>query len=103
VVLPRNVDYMGQVACVERIVFRGIESPTTRLAKLEAGSIDMALNLSPESYDIVANSSDFRPVSAESDLVIGYLGMHQANTPFDDPRVPQAVAYALDTEAGGDA
>ncbi len=99
VVLTRNDNYWGQLAGVEQIVFRGIESPTARLAELEAGSIDMALNLSPESYSIVANSSDFRPVSAESDLVIGYLGMHQANKPFDDVRVRQAFAYAIDKDA----
>jgi len=103
VVLTRNDDYWGQVAGVEQIVFRGIESPTARLAELEAGSIDIALNLSPESYDIVANSDQFRPVSAESDLVIGYLGMHQANEPFDDLRVRQAFAYAIDKEAIVDA
>lgn len=103
VVLVRNDDYWGQVAGVEQIVFRGIESPTTRLAELEAGSIDMALNLSPESYDIVASSSEFRPVSAESDLVIGYLGMHQANEPFDDIRVRQAFAHAIDKQAIVDA
>ena len=99
VVLTRNNDYWGQVAGVEQIVFRGIESPTARLAELEAGSIDIALNLSPESYDIVAGSDQFRPVSAESDLVIGYLGMHQANKPFDDLRVRQAVAHAVNKEA----
>src|SRR5690554_1033683 len=103
VTLVRNDDYWGRVAAVEQVVFRGIESPTTRLAELEAGSIDMALNLSPESYDIVAGSSEFRPVSAESDLVIGYLGMHQANAPFDDLRVRQAFAYAIDKEAIVDA
>ncbi len=99
VVIARNDNYWGQVAGVDQVVFRGIESPTTRLAELEAGSIDVALNLSPENYDVVASSSDFRPVSAESDLVLGYLGMHQANEPFDDLRVRQAFAYAIDKEA----
>src|SRR5690625_2558657 len=103
VVLERNDDYWGEPAGVEEIVFRGIESSTTRLAELEAGSIDMALNLSPESYDVVAGSSDFRPVSAESDLVLGYIGMHQAQEPFDDVRVRHAMAYALDKEAIVDA
>ncbi len=103
VVLNRNDDYWGQTAGVEQIVFRGIESPTTRLAELEAGSIDMALNLSPESYEIVASSSEFRPVSAESDLVLGYLGMHMDNEPFDDLRVRQAFAHAIDKEAIVDA
>jgi peptide/nickel transport system substrate-binding protein len=99
----RNDDYWGETAGVSELIFRGIASPTTRLAELEAGSIDLALNLSPESYDIVANSSTIKPVSAEADLVLGYLGMHQGNAPFDDIRVRQAFAYAIDKEAIVDA
>ena len=103
VVMSRNDEYWGGPAGVEEIIFRGIESPTTRLAELEAGSIDIAVNLSPENYDVVANSSEFRPVSAESDLALGYIGMHAGNEPFDDVRVRQALAYAIDKEAIVDA
>lgn len=97
--MVRNDDYWGQVAGVDELVFRGIESPTSRLAELEAGSIHLALNLSPESAGIVADSDKFRAVTPESDLVLGYLGMHQGNAPFDDLRVRQAFAYAIDSDA----
>jgi peptide/nickel transport system substrate-binding protein len=99
----RNDDYWGEPALVEELVFRGIASPTTRLAELEAGSIDLALNLSPESYDVVANSSTIKVVAADADMVLGYLGMHQGNKPFDDIRVRQAFAYAIDSDAIVDA
>ena len=95
--------YWGEAAKVEQIVFRGIESPATRLAELEAGSIDMALNLSPEDYDTVDTSPDLKPVFAEANLSVGYIGMHQGNEPFGDVRVRQALAYAVDKQAVVDA
>lgn len=98
-VLERNDNYWGELAGVDELVFRGIASPTSRLAELEAGSIHLALNLSPESFDIVADSDKFRQVSPESDLVLGYLGLHQGNAPFDDVRIRQAFAYAIDSDA----
>ncbi len=50
VTVVRNDAYWGDKAKVERIVFRGIESPATRLAELEAGTLDIAVNLSPDDY-----------------------------------------------------
>ncbi|MEZ4606960.1 MAG: ABC transporter substrate-binding protein [Deinococcales bacterium] len=99
VALERNDDYWGDKAQVERLIFRGIESAATRLAELEAGTLDIAVNLSPEDYDTVASSSDLNIATAPADLRIGYLGLHQANKPFDDLRVRQAFAYAIDKEA----
>lgn len=99
VTVDRYDGYWGDAANVERVVFRGIESAATRLAELEAGTIDIAVNLSPEDLPLVEGNADVVPAFAEADLRIGYVGMHQANPPFDDVRVRQAVAYAIDKDA----
>ncbi|MEJ2293065.1 MAG: ABC transporter substrate-binding protein [Deinococcales bacterium] len=103
VTVVRNDAYWGDKAKVERIVFRGIESPATRLAELEAGTLDIAVNLSPDDLQAVESNSDLRRATAEANLSIGYIGFHQANKPFDDLRVRQAVAYAIDQKAIVDA
>ena len=103
VTVVRNDAYWGDKAKVERIVFRGIESPATRLAELEAGTLDIAVNLSPDDLQAVENNSSLRRATAEANLSIGYIGFHQANKPFDDLRVRQAVAYAIDQKAIVDA
>ncbi|MGL4608061.1 MAG: ABC transporter substrate-binding protein [Trueperaceae bacterium] len=100
VTLARNENYWGEGAGVEEIVFRGIEEPATRLAELEAGTIDIATNLSPDDYETITTNTELVvPPKVEGDLRLGYIGMHQANEPFDDLRVRQAVAYAIDKEA----
>jgi peptide/nickel transport system substrate-binding protein len=103
VTLARNDEYWGEVAKVEKIVFRGIEEPATRLAELEAGTIDIAVNLAPSDFETVSNNAELKIATAPSDLRVGYIGMHQANKPFDDVRVRQALAYAIDKDAIVDA
>lgn len=103
VVVDRNDDYWGDVAQVERVVFRGIEDATARLAELMAGSIDIAVNMSADDLATVESRPDLRSAVAEAELNVGYLGMHQANEPFDDERVRKAVAHAIDREAIVDA
>ena len=103
VTVERYADYWGEAAGVESIVFRGIEETATRLAELEAGTIDIAVNLSPEDIDTIEGNADLAVASAEANLSLGYIGMHQDNPPFDIPEVRQAVAHAIDYEAIVDA
>jgi peptide/nickel transport system substrate-binding protein len=103
VTLTRNDAYWGDTALVERIVFRGIEAAATRLAELEAGTLDIAVDLSPEDFPLVERNANLRPAFADADLRIGYVGFHQSHPPFDDVRVRRAVAHAVDLEAIVDA
>lgn len=97
--LVRNEAYWGEKAKSERLIFRGIQEAATRLAELEAGSLDIAVNLSPDDYAAVSNNPNLKVVFPDADLRIGYVGMHQANPPFDDVRIRQALAYAIDKDA----
>jgi len=103
VVLERNDDYWGGPAKVERLVIRGIQDPTARLAELQAGTIDIAVNLASDDLSAVEADPNLEKVVATSELNIGYLAMHQANPPFDNPKVREAVAYAIDRQAIVDA
>jgi peptide/nickel transport system substrate-binding protein len=96
VVLERYADYWGEPAGVERLVFRGIEDPTARLAELQAGSIDIAVNLSPDDVVTIENDPNLEVATAESNLNVGYLAMHQSNEPFESQLIRQAVAHAID-------
>jgi peptide/nickel transport system substrate-binding protein len=94
--LTRSEDYWGEPAGVEQLVFRGIEDPTARLAELQAGSIDIAVNLSPDDAETIAGDANLETVTAEQNLNIGYIGLHQDNSPFESVEVRRAVAHAID-------
>ena len=96
VTLERYADYWGEPAGVEQLVFRGIEDPTARLAELQAGSIDMAVSLSPDDLETIEGDDSLEVVTATENLNIGYIGLHQANTPLENQQVRQAVAHAVD-------
>jgi peptide/nickel transport system substrate-binding protein len=99
VALARYEDYWGESAGVEQLVFLGVEDPTARLAQLLAGNLDIAVNLASDDLPQVEGSADLEVVTVEANLNVGYLAFHQANSPFDDLRVRQAVAYAIDRDA----
>lgn len=96
VTLERNDDYWGEPAKIEKLVFRGIEDPTARLAELQAGTIDIAIDLSPDDRETIEGNSDLQVATSDVNLNVGYLAMHQANKPFDNPLVREAVAHAVD-------
>ncbi|UCH27505.1 MAG: ABC transporter substrate-binding protein [Trueperaceae bacterium] len=96
--LERNDDYWGEVAASERLVIRGIQDPTARLAELRAGAIDIAIQLAPGDLPIVEGDPNLETALPDSELNVGYLSFHQGNPPFDNPLVREAVAYAIDRE-----
>jgi peptide/nickel transport system substrate-binding protein len=95
----RNEAYWNGPAGVEEVVFRGITESTSRVAELQAGTIDIAVDLAPDELVTIEEDDSLRTVIADGDLNVGYLAFHQANEPFDDVRVRRAVAHAIDREA----
>ena len=97
--LVRNDDYWGEPARVEELVFVASEEPVARLAELQAGTIDIALDLAPDDVATVEADPELEPAVPESGLNVGYMAFHQEHEPFGDVRVRQAVAHAIDVEA----
>lgn len=102
VVLNANKDYWAGTPGVETLVFRGIADPTARLAELQAGAVDIAVDLGPDDLSVVEGDDNLVRVPGPS-LNIGYLALHQGNTPLEDVRVRQAIAHAIDWAAIVDA
>lgn len=97
VTLVRNEDYWGTKAKMPGVVVRFIKEAPQRLAELEAGAIDFTINLTADSRETIAGSADLKVV----DLVpfnVAYLSMNINNKPFDDVKVRQAVAYAINKQ-----
>lgn len=96
--LVRNDDYYGDKAKMPGVVVRFIADASARLAELQAGAIDFTINLAPDARETIQSSSDLALVSLEP-FNIAYLALNINNKPFDDPKVRQAVSYAIDKQA----
>ncbi len=98
-VLERNEDYWQEgLPYLDEIVFRPIPDEDTRLASLQSGDID-ALQSLRQSTVIRARDlpgvSNFEHLGSNS----GGTTVNTSRPPFDDVRVRQALAHALDQEA----
>ncbi|MFN2322373.1 MAG: ABC transporter substrate-binding protein [Trueperaceae bacterium] len=99
VVVTANADYWGGAPMVDEVVFRAITEGTARLAELQAGSIDIAVLLASDDLATVQNDANLNTAIGDAELNVGYLAIHQDYAPFDDVRVRQAVAHAIDRDA----
>ncbi len=98
IVLERNDDYWGPKPNFERLVYRVIPEPATMLAEALTGGVDIA-PVSPANVEDVRNAEGVDLIVGDS-LVRATLivnqDMHEA---FEDPRVLQAMQWAIDTQA----
>jgi len=94
ITLARNEDYWGEKPALKTLTYRVIKEPSARFLALRAGTVDGIDNLAPD--DIAAAQADPNlAVYTRPPFNIGFLGINRAHKPFDDPRVRQAVALAI--------
>jgi peptide/nickel transport system substrate-binding protein len=97
--LERNPDYWGEPAKLERVTFRFIADPTAAFAAMMAGDIDAFPNYpAPENLAQFEADPRFQVLvgSTEGETI---LAINNARPPFDDLRVRQALAHAIDRKA----
>ena len=103
IILERFDDYYGGAtgiepvgpACVERVIFKVIPESASRVAALLAGDVDIINELPPFSIDQVksAPNTDVMTVNGTRSF---FLAMNNEGEVFDDVKVRQAVAHAID-------
>ena len=96
-VMVRNDDYWGEKAILDRLIFRPIADGPARRQALESGEI--------QGYDFV-DPGDISSLKAAGFQIlerpafnVGYVAFNQAKPPFDNAKIRQAVAHALNREA----
>lgn len=97
--LVRNENYWGDVDIwADRIEYRIIPEMTSIVAALEAGEIDIALQVSSEEAPRLMND-DRLTIDSYVAFNTTKIPMLVTVAPFDDVRVRQALNYAVDKDA----
>lgn len=94
--LVRFDDFWGKKPPFEKLVFRSVVEPASRVIELESGAVDI-------SYPIITN--DIPRVKDNPKLAlhrivdnsITYMGFNTEKEPWSNPKVREAVSKALDT------
>ncbi|MDT7950534.1 MAG: ABC transporter substrate-binding protein [Acetobacteraceae bacterium] len=95
----RNEEWAcGAKPAMRRIIARDIPSAATRRALLERGDADVSFGLPPKDFKDLAEAGKVQVVGVPVPNGIWYVALNTATGPFTDPRVRQAVAWAIPYE-----
>jgi peptide/nickel transport system substrate-binding protein len=96
VIMERNDAWKGgEPPKVRRIIWRMVPSAGNRRALLERGDADISYDLPNKDFAELRGNPKLSIISTPYSNGIQYIGMNVTKPPFDNPKVRQAVAYAL--------
>ena len=108
VVLERFENYYGgcpeiqgevdRIPVLDRVIVKFITEPATRVAALLSGDVDIIQNIPFDSIKLLEQNPDIRVVPAEVATKVSALKINTSKAPFNDKRVRQAIAYAINYE-----
>ncbi|MGO4669786.1 ABC transporter substrate-binding protein [Bosea sp. 2RAB26] len=97
VTLKRNDDYWGTKGPFPTVLFRAVPDGATRVANLQAGSSDLAVGLDNDQLAQFKMSQRVKPLTALTER-LAYLRLNPNQPPFDNPKIREAVARAVDKQ-----
>ncbi len=97
VILEQYGPYWGEAPALTKATYRFISDTATLTNALLAGDVDGTNNFAPEALAVFENNPQFKVLvgSTEGETI---LGTNNAKAPFDDLRVRQAMAHALNRQ-----
>lgn len=103
IVLRRNENYWREgLPHVEEVIYRPIPESSTRMAAIQTGEIDIVNRLTYEQAEALERVPGVNVVTYPIDRVF-YIAFNNLTTgvgePTEDPRVRQAMNYAVDRQA----
>ena len=85
----------GPLPYFKKVISRQIASAGTRRALLEKGDADLSFNLPPKDFGELVKEGKLTVIGTPVDAELLYIDMLTTKPPFDNPKVRQAVAYAI--------
>lgn len=98
VVLVANPDYYKGAPKMKKFTYLGIQDDTTAFLAYQKGEIDAMYTQSPDVLDKAKTLSD-TVIQKAANYGVSTLFMNIKEKPFDDLKVRQALAYAIDINA----
>lgn len=97
IIFKRFDGYWGEPAIADTAVLRWSTEGAARLLELQAGTVDMITNVSPDDFAAVESDPNLHLLPSANPNVL-YLAMTNTFAPFDNPQVRQAIAMGIDRQ-----
>jgi peptide/nickel transport system substrate-binding protein len=93
--------YWRKTPSVKTLIVKTIPDDSTRLAALQVGEVDLAVQMPIQSLDVLRNDAQLKPaiVNAPAVTYLEFPGFEQPDNIFHDKRIRQALGLALDRQA----
>jgi ABC-type transport system substrate-binding protein len=98
VTLVKNPKYWGTPANVDEVVFKAVKEDSARVIEAESGTADVVLRVPPTEMERIRNNPNLE-LSVVPGLRVIYVYFNNQKGPFTNPKLRQAVNYAIDKEA----
>lgn len=101
VILERDEKAWRGVPAMKRVIVRHIPEPASQRLQLEKGDIDIALNLTADQIAGLAGNKDVA-IDPAPKATINYLGLNQKVKELANPKVWEALRWAVDYQGMAD-
>ncbi|MFC1465991.1 MAG: ABC transporter substrate-binding protein [Candidatus Brachytrichaceae bacterium NZ_4S206] len=98
-VLEKNPDYFipGQ-PLLDEVIYQPIPDDTARSTAVRTGTVDFIEYAPPKDLELLRSDSNI-VITGEGNNNVRFLAFNTTVKPFDNPKVRQAIAWAVDREA----
>jgi len=106
VTIVKNPDYWNKSAggpYLDAVTFKPITDTTATLNALQSGDVDIAQTIAPNDVAAAKADTTLQYFDRGSACNTGVLGLQNTTKPFDNPKIRQAVGYAINRQAIVDA
>jgi peptide/nickel transport system substrate-binding protein len=97
IVLVPNPNWRGEKPKASQLIFRWSAEASQRLVEIQGGTVDGIDNVSPTDFETVKADPNLQLLQRAA-LNTFYVGMSNAYKPFDNEKVRQAIAQAIDRQ-----
>ena len=97
-VFVANDNYWQERAKLDKVVMKFMKEASSRTMLLNKGDIDLAMEIPPKDVDTLKQNNDLTVRSDASNRIL-YMGLNNNMKPFDNPKVRQAIEYAIPHDA----
>ncbi|WP_448955105.1 ABC transporter substrate-binding protein [Labrys neptuniae] len=95
ITLDRNKHYGGKPPSLKQVIFKIVREISSRRLQLENGDVDL-IDQVPVDQAAAMKASKGVTIESNPSLYVVYLYLNCKRAPLSDPRVRQAISYAVD-------
>ena len=101
VTIDKNPDYWNtaEAAHLDQIVFKPVAEEAQRLNGLTTGEIDLVQTVAPIDIETIAADTELQVVDRGKSCNLFHLGLNQTYKLIANPKIREAMAYAINKEA----